>query len=104
MKLKCFVIYDDKAKAYLPPFFAPQIGQAVRSISDGINDPQSEFGKHPEDYSLFLLGEFDVLSGSFVNEEAGLLLISPFLDIRIQAQRIAEQIAMDLSRRSNHKG
>lgn len=59
METKIFAIYDTKAKAYLPPWYMPEIGQALRVFSDAINDKTTEFNKHPEDYTLFHLGSFD---------------------------------------------
>jgi len=56
---KIFVIFDEKAKAYLPPFFLPQRGMAIRTFSDCINSADHQFGNHPHDYTLFSLGEFD---------------------------------------------
>lgn len=56
-------IFDVKAEAWLVPMFFQGKGQAVRSFNDAVNDPGTEFGKHPEDYTLFLLGEFDERSG-----------------------------------------
>lgn len=68
MKLKIFTVYDDKAKAYLPPFFLPEHGMARRVFGDCCNDAQHQFGKHPADYTLFYAGEFDQNSGQFVIE------------------------------------
>ncbi len=59
MMLQIFTIYDEKAHAYLPPFFLPHIGQATRTFSDCINSADHQFGKHPHDYTLFALGHFD---------------------------------------------
>ena len=59
MKHKMFVIYDEKAQAYLQPWFLHQSGMATRVFSDCINDPEHNFGRHPEDYTLFNIGEFD---------------------------------------------
>lgn len=56
---KIFTIYDEKAKAYLPPFFLPESGQAIRSFSNCINSNDHQFSKNPEDYTLFTLGTFD---------------------------------------------
>jgi len=58
MILKIFTIYDQKAKAYLPPFFLPERGQAIRTFTDCVNSPEHHFGKHPADYTLFELGHF----------------------------------------------
>jgi len=53
-----FCVYDEKAEAYLPPFFVPTKGIATRAFSDCINSKDHQFGKHPADYSLFFLGEW----------------------------------------------
>jgi len=56
---RMFTIYDDKAKAYLPPFFLPESGMAIRVFADCINSDSHQFGKHPSDYTLFTLGGWD---------------------------------------------
>jgi len=59
MILKVFSVYDSKAEAYLPPFFMQSEGQARRIFGDCCNDEGHQFGKHPEDYTLFEIAEFD---------------------------------------------
>lgn len=59
MKLRIFTVYDQVAKAHLPPFFLPQEGQAIRTFTDMVNNPEHQFGQHPEDYTLTELGVFD---------------------------------------------
>jgi len=59
MRVRSFAVYDTKAKAYLPPFFFSEVGQAHRLFSDAVNDPKHVFGTHPEDYSLFEIGLYD---------------------------------------------
>ncbi len=56
---KMFVIYDSKANAYMQPWFLTQNGMAVRAFSDCVNSDDHNFSRHPEDYTLFSLGEFD---------------------------------------------
>ena len=58
-----FSIYDAKAQAYLPPFFMHSEAVAVRAFSDGINDKEHAFGRHPSDYTLFNIGNFDDATG-----------------------------------------
>lgn len=81
MKLHMFSIFDDKARAFLPPFFLPEIGLAVRSFGDGVNDPSHGFGRHPEDYTLFLVGSFDQASG-IVAPEAAPRVICPGVQLK----------------------
>ncbi len=56
---KMFSIFDVKAQAYLPPFFLPEKGMALRVFGDCVNSRDHQFGKHPGDYTLFELGSFD---------------------------------------------
>lgn len=59
MIMKMFTVFDSKAEAYLPPFYLSTRGQAIRAFSDSANDPGHAFNKHPSDYTLFMIGEFD---------------------------------------------
>ena len=59
MKLIIFSVYDQKAEAYLPPFFIPNAAMAQRTFSEAVNSPSHQFGKHPADYTLIELGTFD---------------------------------------------
>lgn len=63
MKLGVFSVFDDKAAVYTQPFYFPVKGQAIRMFSDAAEDDKFPFKKHPEDYSLYQLGEFDDVSG-----------------------------------------
>lgn len=59
MIYKIFSVYDSKVEAYLQPFFSPSNGAALRAFTDIVNDPNSQFSKHPEDYTLFVIGEYN---------------------------------------------
>jgi len=59
MKHMMFVIYDSKADAYMQPWFLTTEPMAARVFSDLINDPESNAGRHPEDYTLFNIGNFN---------------------------------------------
>ena len=63
MKYGIFSVRDAKAEAFGQPFFAQQRGLAVRSFSDECERSDSGLNKHPEDYALFHIGEYDDLSG-----------------------------------------
>lgn len=63
---KVCAIYDTQAKFYSAPFFAPTIGDAVRSFSDAVNDKNmGMLSKHPEDFILYDLGTWDDTDGLF---------------------------------------
>ena len=59
MQHKMFVIHDSKANAYLQPWFLTQRAMAQRAFMDCVNDKDHNFGRHPEDYTLFQIGTFD---------------------------------------------
>ena len=63
MKQIVFTVYDVKAKLHLQPFFMRSIPEAVRAFGDLANDEGHQFGKHPEDYTLVQIGDYDETSG-----------------------------------------
>jgi len=68
--MKVFSIYDCKAEAYLKPFFCQNRAVALRSFSDALAEPQSGFAQHPEDFTLFEIGEWDESEGKLKSHEA----------------------------------
>lgn len=65
-----FAVYDQKADAHLPPFILPTVAMGKRIFADCVNSPEHQFGKNPEDYTLFRLGQFDDQDGQFLLERA----------------------------------
>lgn len=63
MKLRAYSIFDRKALAYHQPYYAINDAVAVRTLSDAVADPNSMFGRHPNDYVLYCVGEFDDSNG-----------------------------------------
>lgn len=66
MKLRCYSIYDRKALQYHPPFFASTDGSALRSVTDLVTDTNTSVGRHPGDYVLFYVGEYDDQVGAMI--------------------------------------
>ncbi len=60
-----YTVHDVKGETFMPPFFVPSRGLAIRAFEDCINSEDHHFGKHPADYTLFSLGIFDTDSGEF---------------------------------------
>ena len=63
MKLQIFSVHDAKVSAFLPVFQARTPAEAQRSFADAVNSPDHQFGKYPEDYTLFRLASFNDESG-----------------------------------------
>lgn len=66
MKHLLFSIFDDKAQIYSQPFPQAHDGVAIRNFSDEVQNPQSQISKHPSDYKLYKLGEFDDNAGELI--------------------------------------
>lgn len=71
MKLHLVAIYDKKAREYSPPQGYPQLGVAERQFGDAVNNPESHLNKHPEDYNMQILGEYDTESGVITPNKTG---------------------------------
>ncbi|AXL15310.1 nonstructural protein [Microviridae sp.] len=74
MKLKIFTIFDQKAKAFITPFFLPEEGMAIRTFTDCVNDKEHQFGKHPQDYTLFNVGAWADNTAQIIMNEAPIVL------------------------------
>lgn len=56
---KLYTVYDSKGESYTIPFFDHAEGRALRTFKDCCNDIEHQFGKHPEDYTLYNCGTYD---------------------------------------------
>lgn len=67
MRYKMVVIRDRAADVYNQPAFVPSLGIAHRSFADEVNlvDPNNQLNKHPEDFDLYYIGEWDDNTGEF---------------------------------------
>lgn len=65
MRYKVVCIRDRAADVFGQPVFVAALGQALRSFGDEINNKESQMSKHPDDYDLYELGEFDDNEGLF---------------------------------------
>lgn len=60
MKQHVLAVYDSKSEMFNQPMFFKAKPEALRAFSDEANRAESALYHHPEDYTLFLIGEFDV--------------------------------------------
>jgi len=63
MTLMMYAVYDHKAKAYGQPKLDYNTATCLRWFSDLVNKDGHPWQAHPEDYTLFQLGEYDDQSG-----------------------------------------
>lgn len=69
MLLHICTVFDKATMAYMRPFCALSTGQAIRLFEDETLTPDSEIGRHPEDYALFKVGTFNDASGEITGCE-----------------------------------
>lgn len=66
MKLQIICIRDIIANCYpFPPMFVAHLGGAVRDFGDQCRDKTTQLGKHPDDYELYHVGEWDDTDAHF---------------------------------------
>jgi len=68
MKQCVVAVFDRAAQLFGRPFFVQAPGQAIRSFTDEVNrkdDQRGEFARHPDDFDLFHLGEYDDTHATF---------------------------------------
>ncbi|AXH71833.1 MAG: nonstructural protein [Microviridae sp.] len=65
MKVKVFSVLDSKLGSFAQPWFSPNTETGIRAFVEAARDPSTTLGKYPEDFSLYLLGEFDDDTGQF---------------------------------------
>lgn len=66
MILKVFSVFDSKLASFSRPWYEMTEASAIRVFADAVNDgsnPNNQWYKHPEDFSLFVIGEFDDAKG-----------------------------------------
>lgn len=92
MILKAYAIYDNKGLLYHAPFFLSTDGQAIRALSDLVQDNNTSVGRHPGDYVLYCIGTYDDQKGAMaplsplvhVIDAVALLQIAPQLPLAAQ--------------------
>lgn len=64
-----FTIYDNKAAIYNTPFSQNNNAEAMRTFADMANDEKTTISKHPDDYDLYKIGEWNSNNGEVVGTD-----------------------------------
>ena len=77
-KQPIFAVRDVKSDAFGQPFVSKHVGLAVRGLTDAVNDPQkqSDIARHPEDFSLYEIGQYDDQTGTIESYDVPKLVAS----------------------------
>lgn len=70
-----YAVKDLAVQAFGQPFFVRAKGEAIRSFQDEANSTtgQSAIAKHPEDYELYFVGNYDEQTGTIHSENPELI-------------------------------
>lgn len=79
--MKLFSVYDKQVSAFGPLFPARAVGEALRTIMDAMVDQSSHLGKHPADFSLFEIGEWDDQVGHLKQESDHPRWVAELMDL-----------------------
>lgn len=108
MKFNAYTIYDRKALQYHAPFFTHTDGSAVRSFADLANDLNTQIGRHPSDYVLYRVGQYEDNSAVLIGHEPAhvadaLSLLNATGDLwaKMPVQKVSE--AAEVALRENMK-
>lgn len=66
MKYQMLSIRDTKADYYNQVITMKTIDEAVRALGELVTDQRSMIARHPEDYDLYHLGQFDDQTGELI--------------------------------------
>lgn len=67
--LNAYTLHDNKAAAYSPPFYQSNHQLAIRLVRDLVIDPTTTVGRHPSDFRLYCIGQYDDTTGRLVPAE-----------------------------------
>lgn len=68
MKFKVLAVRDRAIDAFGQPMFSPNVGGAVRAFGDEVKRAAegNQLNKHPEDFDLYIIGDFDDATGELI--------------------------------------
>lgn len=78
MKIGIFAVFDFKTTSYMTPFFAQTSPQAERMFQDVCRQQDHQFHNHPDDFTLFKLGEYDDTTGAITGNGIPESLVTAF--------------------------
>ena len=68
MQINIYAFRDAKSENLTIPFYMQNDAMAQRAFADMVNDPEHQFGKNPEDYTLVKLGTYDDNDGTLYSD------------------------------------
>lgn len=81
MTKNIYTVRDNKAGAYLEPFYSQNDDTAFRSIANCLRDPEHTFSINIEDYDLYYLGSYEDTTGC-ISAETNIVHLTSFVNFK----------------------
>ncbi|WNK14716.1 MAG: nonstructural protein [Microvirus sp.] len=82
MKYIAVSVRDRAADIFGSPAFVPNLGSAIRAFGDAVNGKDSDLSKHPEDFDLYVIGNYDDENGALESSDPKQVAIGKDMKIR----------------------
>lgn len=92
-----YAIYDTKAKVYNQPFHFHNDQMAIRACIDLRNDKNTEPGRHPEDFTLHHLGEYEDTTAT-IKSEKNARCVCRFIELPDKDQILQDHLDDELTK------
>jgi hypothetical protein len=93
-----YAIYDSKGEIYMDPVLGMNNATVLRSLQAAVNDPNHDFHKFAEDFTLFHIGTWNDKKGEYSMFKTKINLGGLWeLKAQAQAPRVARGPAPDLA-------
>ncbi len=82
MTCEIFSVFDAAAKRFIDPFTGPTLEFAIRGFKEACGTEGHQFGKFPEDYTLYHVDTFDMEQGVLIGSEGHkIAMASSFVNV-----------------------
>lgn len=65
--MQLYTMHDKAMDTYGPPMAFATDAVAVRALQDEMQNPESMFRKHPDDFVIYRIGTWDDANGQVIN-------------------------------------
>lgn len=93
MIIRLYSMYDSKALTWSPPFLAESDAVACRMVSDIVTDTDTIVGRHPMDFRLYCVGQWDNAKASLRGIEPAEHVVDAIALVPIQSKLPLEEAA-----------
>jgi len=72
--MRLFAIRDEKAKAFTALVTDRNSAQAERNFKTAVKNPETDYAKYPEDFTLYEMGTYDQDTGQITPHSSPLIV------------------------------